>query len=145
MQSKIIIRRVVKSDFENVRKFVDKWLSGHGPAELRKGGGNDYFVSKQQHRDYFKNCSVYIALDNDNVIGRGVKEKTNILIHLLIDANYRGRGIGQKMMKIINPDIIRSKSDQSTGDPKKFYEKLGYKSVTPGKTGRKKNIELLTK
>jgi GNAT superfamily N-acetyltransferase len=135
----------VKEDFENVRLFVDKWLSGHGPAIEREGGGNDYFVSKQQHRDYFKSQHVYIALDGKKIIGWGVKEKTNILIHLLIDANYRGKGIGQKMMKIINPMIVRSKSDQSTGDPKKFYEKLSYKSVTHKKVGRKKNIELLIK
>ena len=53
-----------------------------------------------------------------------VKGKNNVLIHLLIDAKYRGKGIGKKILKKLNPDIIRSKSDQQTGDPKQFYEKF---------------------
>jgi len=138
----IIIRCVVKDDFDNVTKFVDKWLSGRA---LSEGGGNDYFVTKNQHKSYFKNCHVFIALDGDKIIGWGVKEKSNVLIHLLIDANYRNIGLGKRMMKAINPMIIRSKSDQQTGDPRKFYEKLGYKIVCKNKTGRKNNIELMTK
>lgn len=140
--SDITYRNVKKEDFINVCKFVDKWLSGRA---LKEGGGNDYFVTKNQHKSYFKNCTVIVALDKNKIIGWGVKGKNNVLNHLLIDANYRGKGIGKELMKILNPSIIRSKSDQMTGDPKEFYEKMGYKSTIDRKIGEKNNIELMTK
>ena len=140
--SDIEIRKVEKNDFQNIQKFVDKWLSGRA---IKEGGGNDYFVTKNQHKSYFKNYHVYIALDKDKIIGWLVKEKSNVLIHLLIDPYYRGKGIGKQMMTIANPDIIRSKSDQQTGDPKLFYERLGYKIVIDSKVGKKKNIDMMSK
>jgi hypothetical protein len=140
--SEIIIRKVTVEDFENVCNFVDKWLSGRAIAE---GGGNDYFVSKEQHKSYFKNCHVLIALDNNKIIGWGVKEKSGVLIHLLVAGDYRGKGIGGMILKELNPQIIRSKSDQQTGDPKEFYMKYGYKSFSANKVGKKSNIELMTK
>lgn len=140
--SKFQYRKVKKIDFDKVTKFVDKWLSGRA---IKEGGGNDYFVSYNQHKSYFKNCHVWIIIDKNEIIGWGVKEKSNILIHLLISAKYRGLGLGAKLLKIMNPDIIRSKSDQMTGDPKDFYIKMGYKTVFKNKTGKKKNIDLLTK
>lgn len=139
---KIIYRKVVKNDFDDVTKFVDKWLSGRA---IKEGGGNDYFVTKNQHKSYFKNCHVWIALDDKKIVAWVVKEKTNILIHLLVAADYRKMGIGQELMRIINPDIIRSKSDQMTGNPNKFYQKMGYKSINKSMVGTKKNIELMTK
>ncbi len=138
----IIYRKVVVSDFNNVTKFVDDWLSGR---KLKEGGGNDYFVTRNQHKTYFKNCHVWIALDAEKIIAWGVKEKSGVLIHLLVDANYRGKHIGTEMMHRINPDVIRSKSDQMTGDPREFYETLGYKVVSTQMIGKKKNIELMSK
>lgn len=140
--STIIYRTVVAQDFEAVCSFVDKWLSGRA---LKEGGGNDYFVSRNQQKTYFANCHVYVALDGERIIAWGVKERSGVLIHLLVDANYRGRGIGQEMMSRLKPDIVRSKSDQSTGDPKMFYEKCGFKSISQHMIGKKKNIELLSR
>lgn len=37
------------------------------------------------------------------------------------------------------------KNDQQTGNPKGFYESLGYKSVIDSMVGKKSNIELMTK
>jgi len=138
----IIYRDVTKNDFNDVCKFVDYWLSGRA---IKIGGGNDYFVTRNQHKSYFKNCKVMIAIDNNKIIGWAVKGKNNVLNHILIAADYRGKGIGKVLMNKINPDIIRSKSDQLTGNPKEFYEKLGYKSIISKKVGKKNNIELMTK
>lgn len=139
---KITYRKVIVSDFKNVCKFVDDWLSGR---RLKEGGGNDYFVSRNQHKSYFKNLHVWLALDKEKIIAWGVKEQSGILIHLLVDAHYRGKGIGTEMMNHIQPQIIRSKSDQMTGNPKEFYERLGYKSISSVFVGKKKNIELMSK
>ena len=140
--SEIKYRKAEVKDFDNVCKFVDKWLSGRA---LKEGGGNDYFVTKNQHKAYFKNCVVYVAIDKDEIVGWGVKGRNNVLNHLLVNAHYRGKGIGTELLNIIKPDIIRSKSDQQTGNPKDFYEKHGYKSVIKDYVGKKNNIELMTK
>ena len=55
---------------------------------------------------------------------------------------YRGRHIGGELVKRLQPDYIRSKSDQSTGDPTSFYKKLGYE-VTERHAGRKRNINIM--
>ena len=143
---KIVYRRATRKDLPDIRKFVDYWLSGRAKAKGIKNAGNDYFVTYNQHRSYIKNCYVWLALDNNLIVGWGVKQKNNVMIHLLVDANYRGRGIGAKMLELMNPDIIRSKSDQMTGDPATFYEKHGYMKISQ-KTmvGKKRNIDLMVK
>lgn len=135
-------RKVVPSDFDSVCVFVDKWLSGRA---VKEGGGNDYFVSRAQQREYFAHCHVYLGLVDGEIIAWGVKERTGVLIHLLVNPHYRGQGIGKEMMKRMSPDIVRSKTDQMTGNPKTFYEQCGYKSVSNSLVGKKKNIEFMTR
>lgn len=42
-------------------------------------------------------------------------------------------------------DIVRSKFDQSTGDPSGFYHKHGYVRSGSKRPGKKQNIELFVK
>lgn len=143
---KITYRRGCRKDLETIRQFVDFWLSGRAKAKGIKNAGNDYFVTYNQHQAYLKNCIVWLACDGDKLVGWGVNQRTNVMIHLLVAADYRGHGIGAKLLKLMNPDIIRSKSDQITGNPAGFYEKYGYMKIVP-KTmvGKKKNIDLMVK
>ena len=67
------------------------------------------------------------------------------MIHLLIAADQRGKGIGKEMLRQLNPDIIRSKSDQMTGNPASFYEKNGYVLCNTIQVGKKRNIDLMMK
>ncbi len=141
----ITYRCAKAEDYERVIAFVDFWLSGRAKAKGIEGGGNDYFVTRQQHRSYFKNSHILLAETKGNVVGWGVKTVKNVLIHLLIDARERGRGIGKEMLERLDPDIIRSKSDQITGDPGPFYEKYGYVHIAERKVGSKRNIDLMIK
>lgn len=134
------------TDIPIIRNFVDYWLSGRGFYKGVPGSSNDYFVSQRQHEDYLKYKKVHLAFDNDRLVGWAVLQKNGSLIHLLVDGNYRGRGIGSSLVKILNPERVRSKYDQSTGNPEGFYKKLGYVKV--GETrriGKNKNIDLLYK
>ena len=143
---KITYRRATFKDIEDIVKFVDFWLSGRAKAKGIKTGGNDYFVTKNQHKRYLKSCYVLLAIKEKKIVGWGVREKSSVLIHLLISGEQRGQGIGKKMMKMLKPDIIRSKSDQQTENPASFYEKLGYmKFASTTKVGKKANIDMMVK
>lgn len=138
----IVYRRATQKDLNDIISFVDKWLSGRATKE---GGGNDYFVTKAQHKAYLKGSIIILAIINDKIVGWGVKYINNALIHLLVSAEHRGKGIGGELLRQLNPDIIRSKTDQSTGNPAEFYEKHGYFACKCSKVGRKNNIELFMK
>lgn len=140
--------RVVKyrpasgNDLPDICKFVDFWLSGGAKKLKIPGGGADYFVPKGQQIGYLKYKTTYLAIYNHKIIGWGVKSKNKTLIHLLITPEYRGKGIGGHLLHILDPEFVRSKSDQSTGDPLKFYEKHGYEISLAGQ-GKNKNIDIM--
>ncbi len=140
----IVYRPASGDDLENVRKFVDFWLSGGAKRLGIPGAGADYFVPKGQQIGYLKYKTVYIAMFAQKIIGWTVKSKNGTMIHLLVNAEYRGKGIGGNLLNIIDPDYIRSKSDQTTGDPLKFYQKHGYE-IKEAKIGKHQSIDLLQK
>lgn len=142
--TKIIYRRATIADLDNIQIFVDYWLSGRALRD-NKNGGNDYFVSKGQHKSYLKNSHVLIAVEEGKIVGWAVKGRNDVMIHLLIAGDCRGKGVGTELLKRLNPSVIRSKSDQQTGDPFSFYKKHGYKRASSVKVGKNDNIELLSK
>lgn len=130
----ILYRLARMSDLDDIVSIVDRLLAG-----------KDFFCPRGQHIGYFKYKTILLAHASDNLIGWAVRQKNGALIHLLIDPVYRGQGIGSHMLEVLEPLLIRSKSDQSTGDPLKFYEKHGYTKTTDERIGKNKNIDLLSK
>lgn len=124
---------------------MDYWLSGGGKSDHIPNAGHDYFVRHGQHADYLKKYTVLLALVSGEIVGWAVKTHKNVLIHLLIAATFRGQHIGSEMLGRMQPDVIRSKFDQSTGDPGPFYTKLGFVKAIPERVGKKKNIEIYTR
>lgn len=134
------------ADLEACIKFTDDWLAGRKRSAGDMRAGDDYFVTPTQHKNYLKSAYVLLAFNKKKLIGWAVKwSKTNTLFHLLIDPDYRGLGIGAKLLKILDPDIVRSKSDQMTGDPAAFYEKHGYISGSEIFVGKKRNIQFMVR
>lgn len=127
-------RLSVLDDVEMVIKFVDRLLAG-----------KDFFCPRGQHIGYYKYKTIVVALDFDTLVGWAVRQRNGSLIHLLVDTDYRGKGIGTHLLKVLEPLFVRSKFDQSTGDPLKFYEDRGYEKTTDERIGRNKNIDLLTR
>ncbi len=138
----VTYRSATIDDLPNICKFVDFWLSGGAKRLGIPGGGSDFFVPKGQQQGYLKYKTTCLAIYLDNIIGWSVKSRNETLIHLLVSAEYRGKGIGGHLLSILNPVLIRSKSDQSTGDPKTFYQKHGYELIEAGQ-GKNKNIDIL--
>lgn len=129
-----LFRLARESDLPQVVSFVDHLLASH-----------DFFCPRGQHLSYFKEKTVLVCFDIEKLIGWAVRQKNGALIHLLVDPDYRGKGIGKHMLQLLEPTMVRSKSDQSTGDPLKFYEKQGYIKTTNERIGKHKNIDLLSR
>lgn len=123
----IKLRQATVDDLKSICKFTNWWLAGRGKAKGVIGAVNDYFISPSQHRKYIVKYKTVIVLDGAEIICWAVLAEGFILIHLLVAEPYRGRGIGRSVVKFLFPRIVRSESNQSTGNPIGFYEKLGYR------------------
>lgn len=140
----MLIRKATTKDLPAIIQFVDYWLSGRGKTQGEHLAGDDYFISPRQHIKYLNHYDVMIAIFKGEIVGWAVKQHQQTLIHLLIDSNFRSKGIGSKLLKALDPRIIRCKTDQTTGDPTSFFQKYGYKRLSNIKVGRRRQISLLT-
>lgn len=139
----MIFYRIAKQkDLPAIKQFVDYWLSGRAKRNDKAIASNDYFVSDSQHSDYLKEKKVLLAIRHYKIVGWAVLSKHDILVHILVSGHCRNRGIGKRMIQILNPTKIRSKSDQGTGDPGPWYERLGFQKTSTEKAGKNKNIEI---
>lgn len=138
----VTYRSALPDDLPRICKFVDYWLSGGAKRLGIPGAGADFFIPHGQQAGYLKYKTTCLAMYEHEIIGWSVKSKNETLIHLLVSAEYRGKGIGSHLLSILNPHLVRSKSDQSTGDPKRFYQKHGYEVIEAGQ-GKHKNIDIL--
>jgi len=138
----IVYRKATVSDLPAIVAFVDYWLTGGGKADHIPGATHDYFVPPGRHEKFLNKYCVMLALLGEDIVGWSVKTHKGVLIHLLIAATFRGRGIGKELLKLMRPELIRSKFDQKSGNPAEFYGKQGYVKVPGERIGRKMNIEL---
>ncbi len=134
-----------ESDIPAIIAFVDFWLAGRGLADGIPGSAHDYFVPAGRHLKFVTKYTTLIALVENSIVGWAVKTHQGVLIHLLVAGTFRHQGIGRKMLELMDPDTIRSKMDQSAGDPADFYHKHGYTRSPNPPQGKKHNIELFTK
>lgn len=130
-------------DLDKIKEFVDFWLSGRGRRVRAPGAVDDCFVSVGQHRAYLVKYLVVLAIDDERIIGWSVKTLEGVLLHLLVAGDMRGKGIGAKILRIVDPVCVRSKLDQSSGDPTGFYLKMGYTKSGEAMVGKNKNIAVL--
>ncbi|GAH11727.1 unnamed protein product, partial [marine sediment metagenome] len=138
-------RKANEADVPAIIAFVDFWLKGQGlPAKI-PGSAHDYFVPAGRHPKFVTKYTTIIALIGNCIIGWSVKTHKGVLIHLLVAGTFRHQGIGSELLALQDPETIRSKMDQSAGDPAEFYANSGYTRAPVPAQGKKHNIELFTK
>ena len=151
-----IYRDAILDDLKDVSRFTDFWISGRGKRVNALGAVDDTFISPSQHRKYICKYRTFLCLDALEIVAWAVVEPSGTLIHLLVAGNHRSGGIGKRIVRILSPEVIRSKSDQSSGNPIGFYEGLGYRKVRTVKSrsrfdidvvrpNRKSNIDVLVR
>jgi len=138
-------RRAVLSDLAAIVAFVDYWLTGGGKADGIPNATHDFFVPAGRHESFIRKYCVMLALYEGEIVGWSVKTNKGVLIHLMVAATFRGKGIGGEMLRRMNPEVVRSKFDQKSGDPAGFYRKHGYTRANGERLGKKKNIELFVR
>lgn len=140
--SQLEYRRANESDLAAIIPFVDFWIRGDGLADKVPGSAHDFFVPRGRHIKYLKKYNVLLAFFEGGLVGWAVTTHKGVLIHLLVAGTFRHAGIGSRMLELMNPDTIRSKMDQSAGNPADFYLKSGYVKSPMDLTGKNNNIEL---
>ena len=83
---------------------------------------------------YFKKALSFGYFINENLVGLVICEitlnKQAYIWYLIVDENYRGRGIGQKLISELEGKLKSKKIKKiflnSSDDSKKFYEKLDF-------------------
>ena len=138
-------RQANESDIPAITAFVDYWLAGRGLADHTPGSAHDYFVPAGRHLKFVTKYTTIIALLENCIVGWSVKTHLGVLIHLLVAGTFRGQGIGSKLLKLQNPETVRSKMDQTAGDPAQFYANSGYARAPEPAQGKKHNIELFAR
>lgn len=138
-------RKAADSDLDRIAKFADYWLGGKAKSDHIPLAGKDFFIPIGQHKDYLRKQEVWLALCCGDIVGWSVKTVKGVLIHLLIAATFRGQGIGTELLRLSNPATIRSKWNQSSGDPRRFYERSGFELDTGKKVGRRGKIQVFVR
>ncbi len=130
----LTFRRATQDDIPKILAFVDIYL--------RK----DWLVRRAYLVDKMQNDETWVVFDAERLVAWATlgNQKRRGLWNLLVHPHYRGRHIGSNLVAHLRPSYIRSKADQSTGDPTAFYEHLGYE-VIERNMGRKHNINLMRK
>ncbi len=124
-----VYRTAVMGDLNELCKFTDWWLAGRGKAKGVSGAVNDCFISPGQHRKYIQKYKTWVCCMRKKIVAWAVVERSDTLIHLLVAGDCRGKGIGTMLLAYLSPRYVRSKLDQSSGNPKGFYMMLGYRKI----------------
>lgn len=103
---------------------VQEWLDRH----LR----GDYLFKKNHLLSIIKRetSKLYAILLDGMYCGTVVYYNGSILHNIMIDPDFRGLGIGESVIRFLNPSIIRAKTNMQAGDPVPFYKKLGFEPVS---------------
>lgn len=114
-------------------------LSFFFDTALRK----DYFLRRGQLADMLKNKhhNIFVAEIDCVLVGVAITSAGSRLINALVHPAYRGLGIGRALVEQSGATEVRAKLDMSSGDPRGFYQSMGFSAT--GKTNTKGNIELM--
>jgi N-acetylglutamate synthase-like GNAT family acetyltransferase len=106
-------------------------------AVLRK----DYFLRRGQLESMLRDRyhEILIAELDTVLVGVAITTRGTHLVNLLVHPAYRKLGIGRCLIERSGAQSVSVKLDMSSGNPRAFYEALGFEST--GQRNRKGNIE----
>lgn len=125
------------------------------PAEPSDATALQFFFDTALRRDYFirrgqlqelldgRYHRVWVAEIDMILVGVAITTCGTRLVNALVHPGYRGLGIGRALVDASGATEVRAKLDMSTGDPRGFYEAMGFRCS--GEQNEKGNIEIMRK
>ena len=117
---------------EEVNEFLFKSLQEYGDPKSDINDAMNYALGLENAPGGF----ILVALDEEKVVGSVVVNRTgmkkyipeNILVYIATDPEYRGKGIGKKLMEtaIQNAEGSIALHVEPNNPAKGLYEKLGF-------------------
>jgi len=129
--ARLVVRAATPGDLVPLQFFFD--------ALLRR----DYFLRRGQLKEILHgpHHRVYVAEIDAVLVGAAILTAGTRLVNVLVHPAYRGLGIGRELVNGSGASELRAKLDMSSGDPRGFYESLGF--APTGRRNGKGNIELM--
>lgn len=129
--AELTVRPALPGDAVPLQFFFD--------TALRK----DYFLRRGQLTDMLRSPyhQVWVAEIHAILVGVAITTRGTRLVNAIVHPAYRGLGIGRALLKATGATEVRAKVDMSTGDPRGFYQQLGF--APTGERNAKGSIELL--
>lgn len=117
----IKLHRCTVDDTEAISNWCDVFLAG------------DYFIRKGHMLNLVKNPLIGVGaiVIDESIAGFVAMYKGTTLQNLIIDPQYRGMGIGSALIAMLQPAVVRCKTNMLAGDPTAFYEQNGFVKVAP--------------
>jgi GNAT superfamily N-acetyltransferase len=131
----VTIRKAVPDEWKCVVEFFD--------SHLHKMYHNPGFLPSGMIRDHIGRGNVIIAESDAGILGVALTNGQT-LWNLVVNKNYRNKGVGSTLLKSIDPKYVRIKRYGGFPDPTNFYEKNGYHQLifVPSAATKKKTILL---
>jgi ribosomal protein S18 acetylase RimI-like enzyme len=103
----------------------------------------DYFIRRGQLEEILRgpHHQLYVAEMDGILVGAAVTTGGSHLVNILVHPAYRRLGIGEALVRASGAQSVSVKLDMSAGDPRGFYEALGFERS--GRRNGKGNIELM--
>lgn len=131
----VTIRKAVPNEWKSIVEFFDLHLHNlyHDPGFLPSG----------MVRDHIGRGNVIVAVSDAGILGVALTNGRT-LWNLVVNKNYRRKGVGSKLLNSIGPKYVRIKRHGGFPDPTSFYEKNGYRPLAfvPSAATKKKTILL---
>lgn len=125
------IRPALRGDIVPLQFFLDAFL--RKDVFIRRGQ-LEALITGPYHR-------VWIAELGHVLVGVAITTHGTRLINALIHPAYRRLNIGRALIHASGATEVRAKLDMSAGDPRPFYEAIGF--VRTGEQNEKGNIEIM--
>jgi ribosomal protein S18 acetylase RimI-like enzyme len=147
--SEVIIRKFEKADLEEVKRitleaFAPVTYEANIESAFGRINGQDWRFRKALHIDddiAVDADSIFVAVIEETVVGyitsrRNFETKIGSIPNLAVNSEYRGRGIGQKLldhvdsyMREVGMEILKIETLEQNAIGQQLYPKMGFKEM----------------
>lgn len=119
LRAALTVRPALRGDLVPLQFFFD--------ALLRR----DYFLRRGQLAEMIRGRRhrVLVAEIHGILVGVAILTRRACLVNVLVHPAYRGLNIGRALVELTDAVEVRAKINMSTGDPRGFYEAIGFVPV----------------